>query len=483
MKKFFSKKVFIAVIAGLIGLSCVVTYKRYKAKYRSHNLSYSLNNVSMQEDIVPLLIVGSGPAGLSAALYGARARLHTIVLAGPLAGGQLTGTSYVENWPGTERLLGSVLIGNLRKQAESFGAHIINESAQSIDCSSWPFKVTLAEGRSLKALSIIIASGATPKRLGVEGEADFWGNGVTTCATCDAPYYKNKNVFVVGGGDSAIEEAIQLASHARSIVILVRKKSMRAASVMQERLLGYPSISVRYSTEVIKVLGNAQGVTSVILRDTVTQATSQALIDGLFLAVGHEPNTASVKQCIKCDEDGYIVLESVNQESSVKGIFAAGDVADKVYKQAGVASGDGIKAALDAEAFLREIGWNALLSTSLENHFFDPKTVRLPDLREIPDKKSFDELCKTAQLPIVVLFSGQACPACVKMLPLVQAAAAHLSDKALFVKVDTAITELADMYAVQRIPLIGVIKRNQLIARKEGTMSKIELLQYLQKNI
>ena len=479
MKMFFSKKVFIGAFSSLLFLVFVGVYLgRYTQKP-----SYNLDMLPKQEDIVPLLIIGSGPAGLSAALYGARARLHTVVLAGPLAGGQLTGTSYVENWPATERLLGSVLIGNLRKQAESFGAHIINESAETIDCSSWPFKVTLAEGRSLKALSIIIASGATPKRLEIEGEADFWGNGVTTCATCDAPYYKNKNVFVVGGGDSAIEEAVQLSAHAQSIVILVRKESMRAASAMQERLVGYPSISVRYTTEVIKVMGNAQGVTGVTLRDTVTQKTSEARIDGLFLAIGHEPNTASVKKCITCDTDGYIVLDSRNQETSMRGVFAAGDVADKVYKQAGVASGDGIKAALDAEAFLREIGWNALLSATLENRFFDPKTVRLPDLQEVKDKQSFDDLCKNSKLPVVVLFSGQACPACVKMLPLVQAAAAHLSDKALFVKVDTALTELADRYAIQRIPLIGVIKNNNLIARQEGVMSKTELFQYIQKNI
>ena len=420
---------------------------------------------------------------MSAALYGARARLHTIVLAGPLAGGQLTGTSYVENWPGTDRLLGSELIDKLRKQAESFGAHIINESAQSIDCSSWPFNVTLAEGKSLKALSIIIASGATPKRLGIEGESDFWGNGVTTCATCDAPYYKNKAVFVVGGGDSAIEEAIQLSAHARSITILVRKDQMRAASAMQERLVGYPSIAVRYTTEVIKVMGNAQGVTGVILRDTLTQKTSEAAIDGVFLAIGHEPNTASVKGHVACDAEGYILLDAPNQETSIKGIFAAGDVADKVYKQAGVASGDAIKAALDAEAFLRGIGWNTLLSASLENHFFDPKTVRLPLLRELLDKKSFDALTQTASLPVVVLFSGQACPACVKMLPLVQYAAAQMSDKAVFVKVDTAITELADTYKIQRIPLIGIMKNGELVARKEGAMTKEELATYLQKHI
>ncbi len=481
MKMFFSKKIFGAIMLSFLSISFFGIYKIYKSK--KQKFSYDLTLLPKQENIVPLLVVGSGPAGLSAALYGARSRLHTIVLAGPLAGGQLTGTSYVENWPGTDRLLGSELIDKLRKQAESFGAHIINESAQSIDCSSWPFTVILGEGKKLKALSIIMASGATPKRLGVEGESDFWGNGVTTCATCDAPYYKNRDVFVVGGGDSAIEEAIQLSAHARSITILVRKDQMRAASAMQERLVGFPSIAVRYTTEVIKVMGNAQGVTGVILRNTLTQKTSEASIDGVFLAIGHEPNTASVKGHVACDEDGFIVLNGINQETSVKGIFAAGDVADKVYKQAGVASGDGIKAALDAEAFLREIGWNTLLSTSLENHFFDFKTVNLPDLREILDKKSFDALSTTSSQPLVVLFSGQACPACVKMLPLVQYAATTMSDKALFIKVDTAITELAEKYAIQRIPVIGIMKEGKLIARKEGTMTKEELVNYLQKHI
>jgi len=468
---------------GATALSFWSLKELYNTYYRQKSLRYDIGALESYSNLVPLLVVGSGPAGLSAALYGARARLYTVVLAGPLPGGQLTGTSFVENWPGTSRLLGSELIGSVRKQAEEFGASIINESAESIDASSWPFKVTLGEGRTLYALAVILASGATPKRLGVPGEDQYWGKGVTTCATCDAPYFKDKQVIVIGGGDSAIEEAIQLSAYARSITILVRKENMRAAPAMQERLVQFPSISVRYTTEVIKIMGDDQKVTQVVLRDTVTKATSDLPIDGVFLAIGHEPNTASVKKALACDKEGYVLLESGNQQTSAKGIFAAGDVADRVYKQAGVAAGDGIKAALDAEAFLRDCGWNALLATSLEHRFFNPKTVRVPELREITDKKSFDKLLQNSSLPVVVLFSGTACPACVKMLPLVQAAAAELSEKALFVKIDTALDGIADTYDIQRIPLLAVIKKGTVVARKEGAHPKAELMSFLGTHI
>lgn len=475
------KAVFTSAFLLLLSCSAVMWYGYYGRRMKI--VSYDLSLLARQQNLVPLLIAGSGPAGLSAALYGARAGFKTVVLAGPVPGGQLMGTSDVENWPGTQRALGADLIAGLRNQAESFGATVVYESVESLSCDEWPFKVTLSNGKIIRALSLVIASGATPKKLNVPGEKEYWGKGVTTCATCDAPFYKNRDVIVVGGGDSAIEEAIQLAAFVKSVTIFVRKKSMRASRIMQERLAQYPQIAVKYEKEIYEIRGNGKRVTTVLVHDILHNKTAEQSIDGVFLAIGHTPNTEPFKQSVACDSDGYILLQdSPSQHTSVPGIFAAGDVSDKVYKQAGVAAGDGIKAALDAESFLREkVGWNTVLSTSLEHTFFE--AFSFDPLPEIKSEKELNELLASSSVPVIIMFSGKACPSCVKLTPLVEKAAQKIGKKNLvFVKVDTGVLgSFAERSSIDRIPVLMLMRKGKEEARIEGEVDYRELMEFLKK--
>ncbi len=327
-----------------------------------------LNN---QENIVPIVVIGSGPAGLMAAVYGARAGFKTLVIEGEKPGGLLTETTEVENWPGVLSGQGPDLIRGTREQAEHFGVEFLEGSVIKIEADSWPFRIHIEDGPVLNALSIVIASGASPRKLGVPGEEDHWGAGVSSCAVCDAPFYKGESVIVIGGGDSAAEEAMQLARHASQVKIIVRKDHMRASAHMQKLLKGYPNISILYNHEIKEIQGDSTGVTQVRAYNNQVDETFTMPIDGVFLAIGHIPNSGFIKDIVVCDAAGYIQMEGRTQYTSRRGIFAAGDVQDHRYRQAGTAAGHGIAAGLDAEGFLRDIGFSMRLAQQLPIRLFE----------------------------------------------------------------------------------------------------------------
>ena len=298
-----------------------------------------------------------GPAGLSAAVYGGRAGFNVLVFEGSMPGGLLTQTTMVENWPGNIEIMGPEVIKNLKAQATKWGAKFSLDLVEKVDFTQWPFKLETADGHVIYALSVILATGATPRYLGIPGEKEFWGRGVTTCAVCDAPFYKGEDVVVVGGGDSAAEEAMQLAPYAKNITVLVRADKMRASVAMQNRLKEFSHIKVRYNVQIKEVLGNDVQVTGITLLNNKDNTTEHMPISGVFLAVGHIPNTVFLKDAIKLEPSGHIHLPDRTQQTTVKGVFAAGDVADDRYRQAGVSAGHGISAALDATFFLNEIGF------------------------------------------------------------------------------------------------------------------------------
>lgn len=302
---------------------------------------------------VPLLIIGSGPAGYTAGIYARLAGIPTKLVAGPLWGGQLTKTTLVENYPGVKNALGITIPETMHEQAIELGLEMLEDIVTEVDLTSWPFVVRLASGAELHPLALIIATGATPRLLGVPGEDTYWGGGVSSCALCDCQFFKKKNVFVVGGGDAAIEEAIQLSAHAAHVTILVRKGHMRAVHRMQDKLLGYPTIRVKYNKEVKAIHGDGQGVTGLTLHDTQTGHMNDVQADGLFLAIGHTPNTELFKGQLALTQEGYIVLEGRTQATSVPLVYAAGDVEDSEYRQAIVAAGHGCKAAIECVSKLK----------------------------------------------------------------------------------------------------------------------------------
>ena len=300
-----------------------------------------------------VIIIGSGPAGYTAAIYAARANLAPVVLAGAQPGGQLMLTTLVENYPGfVDGIDGPPLMDTLRKQAERFGTEIIDDDATAVDFRAHPLRVTAGD-RTLDAHTVIVATGASSKLLGLPGESKLMGRGVSTCATCDGFFFKDQNIMVVGGGDSALEEALYLSRLGRRVQVVHRRDTLRASKIMQERAFKNPKIGFIWDTTVEDVLDPAQGkVTAVRLKNLKTGARSEAEVDGLFIAIGHEPNTGIFRGQLDLHRNGYIRVEPGTTRTSVPGVFAAGDVQDFTYRQAVTAAGSGCMAALDAERYL-----------------------------------------------------------------------------------------------------------------------------------
>jgi thioredoxin reductase (NADPH) len=437
---------------------------------------FDLKNIEGLENVYPIVIIGSGPAGSSAGLYGARAKKKTLVIEGSKPGGLLTETSYVENWPGFKAILGKDLMLELKEQAKHFGALYMDDTVEKIDLQKWPYQITTEDGKILNALTIIIATGASPSPLNIPGEKDYWGKGVTTCAICDAPFYQGKEVVVVGGGDSAVAEAIQLSAYATKITILVRKDAMRAAAANQDLLLGYPHISVRYAIEPKEIIGNGQHVTGITLHNKKTDQIEHMPVDGVFLAIGHNPNSDLFKGLVQLDKNGYVVLMGHTHSTSVPGIFAAGDVEDHRYRQAGVAAGSGIKAALDADAFLNELGFNAQMSAALQDTQRATVAISPSLVNHVASLHEFENQIKDLKTPLLVDFYADYCPSCMQMLPNFDAVAQQFKDLATFISIDiVALPDIAKKYHINKIPCLLVFKEGTLAARYSSALTKKEL--------
>lgn len=309
----------------------------------------------MKDNALNCLIIGSGPAGYTAAIYAARAGMSPVLVEGLESGGQLTTTTVVENFPGfPEGIDGTELMGNMRKQAERLGTEIIPANVEKADFSTHPLKVTLDDGRELSSHTIIIATGATAKYLGLEDEKKYRGSGVSACATCDGFFYRNKNVAVVGGGDTACEEALYLSSLASKVYLIVRKPFLRASQLMQKRVAENKKIEILFNTNTLGLFGEngIEGARLASFLGTPDEKRFDITIDGFFLAIGHKPNSEMFAKWLRTDEQGYIITHDNTSMTDVKGVFAAGDVADPRYRQAVTAAASGCRAALDAEKYL-----------------------------------------------------------------------------------------------------------------------------------
>jgi thioredoxin reductase (NADPH) len=304
-----------------------------------------------------MLIIGSGPAGLSAAIYGARAGMQPIVVQGLQPGGQLTITTDVENYPGFRDVIqGPWLMEEMQAQAEHVGTRMMWDIISALDVSKRPFTLTGDSGDTYIADTLVIATGAQARWLGLDSEMALQGKGISACATCDGFFYRGKKVVVIGGGNTAVEEALYLTNHSHDVTLIHRRDSLRAERILQERLFAHPNVTILWNKAVDRFVGGGdpEVLVGVDLRDTVTGETSHIATDGAFVAIGHKPATEVFVGHLPMDEDGYLLVETGSTKTAIPGVFAAGDVTDKIYRQAVTAAGMGCMAALDAEKFLAE---------------------------------------------------------------------------------------------------------------------------------
>jgi thioredoxin reductase (NADPH) len=299
-----------------------------------------------------VIIIGSGPAGYTAGVYTSRARLSTLIISGTLPGGQLMTTSEVENYPGFPTgIFGPELMMNMRQQAERFGAAIVDDEVVQVDFKKRPFTIT-THAETYTADAVIVATGASPRKIGIAGEQKFGGRGVSYCATCDGPFFRGEDIVVVGGGDTAVEEATFLTKFGKSVRIVHRRDSLRASKIMAEKALVNPKIKFAWNSVVTDITGDKK-VSAVTIRDLNTDKETKISAGGIFVAIGHEPNTSVFKGELELDDKGYMILKD-HTRTSVEGVFAAGDVHDHRYRQAVTAAGFGCMAAIDVERWLSE---------------------------------------------------------------------------------------------------------------------------------
>jgi thioredoxin reductase (NADPH) len=314
---------------------------------------------SETEKIHHAVIIGSGPSGWTAAIYLARANLSPVLYAGAMIGGQLTTTTEVENFPGfPEGIDGPELMENMEKQAKRFDTEVIYSEIESVDFSKSPLELKTSSG-TVRAHSVIIATGASPRMLGLDSEQTYWNRGVHTCAVCDGGFYKQKEVAIVGGGDSSMEEATYLAKLCKKVYVIHRRDELRASKIMAERVLNNPNIEMCWNSTVDEVMGAKVGlfpkVTKLRLRDTKDDSTREIVVDAMFLAIGHIPNTKFLGDALKTDNEGFLIVDE-HLQTNIEGVYAAGDVHDKHYRQAITAAGLGCRAALEVERYLTRKG-------------------------------------------------------------------------------------------------------------------------------
>lgn len=496
-------------IAGLLLVSIVALHGcRHYFKDVQH---FDINDALKAENVIPVAIIGSGPAGLTAAIYSARGLISTVVFEGSTPGGLLTKTTDVENWPGNRMIKGPDLIENIRNQVVDLGVHIVSDSVVSIDCTTWPFVLKTENDLTIRALTVIIATGASPRLLGVPGEKEYWGQGVTSCAICDAPFFKGQDVVVIGGGDSAVEESLQAAQWVNKVTTLVRGDQMRAAASGQKRLEAYPSIQVLYNKEVEEILGAEETimpegdpevvaidgeketrkyVTGIKIKDNKTGESSTLDARAVFLAIGHIPNSKLFKDCCAIDNNGYIELKGRTQATSQAGIFAAGEVEDDHYRQAIVSAGHGASAGLDALAFLREIGYSTDMAKKMKLWSPGMRGEVGTELGTLGSLEEFEKLSQEVSQLMVLDFYTQNCPGCTQLEPLIQELASTFADQARFLKVDANEAKtLSEKYFVYKVPCVLLFKEGQLRARytprpdQSGVVHKEELSSLIEQSL
>lgn len=455
-----------------------------------------INNALGKENLVDVLVLGSGPAGLAAAGHCARSGFNALILEGNVPGGQLTRSSGVENFPGFKETPGQDLIEAIRVQTEGFGVEFLSEMASNIDFSSWPYKVKTEDGMTIHAMSIVVATGSSPRMLDVPGEQKYYGHGVSICAICDGPFYKNQDVVVVGGGDSAVEEAIQLVNFgAAKVTVLVRADKMRAIKAGQERLRKEEKVVIKYDTKVLEVLGDGEVLTGIKVQDKTSGQIYDIPASGVFLAIGSDPNTGFLKGKIDMDERGCLKMIARSQQTTKKAVYAAGDVEAGRPRQAIIAAGMGAQSGIEAVKFLtEELGLDRKFMSKLSSQYFKGKGAKAKqaasvaaELKHLENRAQFDkEVIGCKGKLILVDFYTESCTFCKLMPPIITELLGEYAGKFVAFKIDAMKPEfekLVEEYNITRVPRLMLFKDGNKVEDIEKALSKQELKDLIQKHI
>lgn len=460
----------------------LLLYNVINTEFKVKKLDYDINKLKNKKDIIEVAIIGSGPGGLSAALYAARGGYNPIVFQGPKPGGQLTDTTWVENWPGMDTVSGAQAIKNITNQAKKFGAVIVPYTIEKVDFSDWPFTLYDQNNKKYNALTVIIATGATPRKLNVEGEKTYWGKGMLSCGICDAPLTKNQNAIIVGGGDAAIERAMQIAPYAKKIILLVRGDKMKASKFMQDKLKAFDHIKVYFNKEIIKILGDTKHITGAYIKDTNNKKTYKINTNWVFLSIGFIPDTNIFKGQLDLDQDGYIEHECKTQQTSIEGVYVAGNACDSIYKQAGTASGDGSKAGLNAIDFLSKLNFDSTMKPIIKNSLLKPE-IKEDQIKDIKDSQEFENKIKQDKKTFVIFYSSF-CSTCNQVKKILENITKEFQNKLDFVKVDKEnFSDLHEKYKINIVPTFVIFKNSKEISKLESEIDQIKIKDFIVNSI
>jgi thioredoxin reductase (NADPH) len=451
-------------------------------KQESH--SFDATVFAGDSDVIPVAVIGGGVGGLTASVYLSMANIPTELLQGTTPGGLLTQSLSVRNWPGVVDAPGMAIADSVRAQAEKSGVAIKDEVLTGIDTSQWPYRLTIADAfdakkvRTVRAMTVIIGIGAQSNYLGIPGEQEYWSRGVTNCAVCEGSLYKGKTVCVVGGGNSAMEEAHYLSGIAKKVYVFVRRDQLRATDNRKDDVANTGNIEMVYETSLTQINGDGEKVVSVETINNRTKQKRTVAMDGVFLAIGFTPNTKLFAGKLSLTDGGYIKLFD-DQETSVPGVYAVGDIVDPKYKQAVTAAGDGCRAALQAHAFLKDARYSAVPAAK-EADVQEQKEERVAaveqpkvqplaswitpgQVNEVPSVAAFKELLQTAQVPVIADFSAVWCGPCRQMMPVYKRVAKTVGDDAILVKIDIdVLSALASEYRVHGVPSFMFFKDGKM---------------------
>lgn len=440
--------------------------------------------VPKETEVYPVVVMGGGVGALTSSIYLQRAGINTVVIEGETPGGAIAQSPMVHNWPGEIEIEGQDLVDKIRNHAEVNGAKILSQEVISVDFSERPLKITTKDlytqkTHTIYANSCIIATGATPKLLGIPGENDYWTKGVYSCAVCDGSLYKNKTVAVIGGGDSAVLEADYLSHIAKKVYLILRSDKFRAVEVLRrDQLLKKPNVEVLYNTQLLEIKGNKERVTHIIMK-TPKNPKKHLDLDAVFVAIGARPNSQIFQDQLEIDKNGYILLKD-GQATSIPGVFAVGDIVDPVVKQAVSAAGDGAKAALRVENYLATANLPKSQSSRKTPTIQGKPLRRVPKVKatsvshssgvkEISSKREFHRLIANKNQPVVVDFYSPYCGPCRKLSPEFDQVAEKYQGQINFVKVNTAkFSELAESYNVYGVPTVIIFEKGKESQRKTG---------------